>query len=206
MSSASGATAQQVKAELRATLRRSRALLDEDLLSANSRSVAESLLAEPRVEQAACVAVYTSFGTEPSTRAARAALRVRGVLVLRPYLLDDGELDWVDDDRPLMAAPDPASGRDAAVHPLGPRLGADAISRADVIVVPALAVARDGVRLGQGGGSYDRALVRSSPGALKVALLHDGELLSAGAIPAETHDIVVEAVVTPTVGFTHLPT
>jgi len=193
------------KAQLREDLRRSRALLDEEALRANARVVAESLLAEPRVEQSACVAVYTSFGSEPSTRALRAALRVRGALVLRPYLMDDGDLDWVDDDRTLMAAPDPVTGRDAAVHPEGPRLGPDAIGRADVVVVPALAVTRDGVRLGQGGGSYDRALTRSPVTAWKVALLHDGELLAAGAIPREPHDVSVDAVVTPTVGFLRLP-
>jgi len=197
--------AAQAKAELREALRRSRALLDEDALRVNARAVAETLLAEPRVEQSACVAVYTSFGSEPSTRAIRAALRVRGVLVLRPYLLEDGDLDWVDDDRTLMAAPDPSTGREAAVHPDGPRLGPEAIGRADVVIVPALAVDRDGVRLGQGGGSYDRALTRSPQTALKVALLHDGELLTAGSIARQPHDVIVDAVVTPTVGFLRLP-
>jgi 5-formyltetrahydrofolate cyclo-ligase len=82
-------------------------------------------------------------------------------------------------------------------EPVGPRLGVDAIAAADVVLVPALAVARDGVRLGKGGGSYDRALARARTGALVVALLWDGELHDAGDLPVEPHDRPVDAVVTP---------
>ena len=48
------------------------------------------------------------------------------------------------------------------LEPDGERLGVDAIATADVVLVPGLAVAADGMRLGRGGGSYDRAL---RPGA-----------------------------------------
>ena len=55
-------------------------------------------------------------------------------------------------------------------------LGVDAIGRLDAVLVPALAVAADGTRLGRGGGSYDRALARVPPGRAVVALLYDGEV------------------------------
>jgi 5-formyltetrahydrofolate cyclo-ligase len=71
------------------------------------------------------------------------------------------------------------------------------------VVVPALAVDRRGVRLGRGGGSYDRALARLAAGATAVALLHDGELLD--ALPAEAHDRAVTAAVTPSGGWCDLP-
>ena len=65
----------------------------------------------------------------------------------------------------------------------GPRaarpLGAAAIAEADTVFVPALAVARDGNRLGRGGGSYDRALRRVPAGVPVVALLFDDELVDA---------------------------
>jgi 5-formyltetrahydrofolate cyclo-ligase len=80
-------------------------------------------------------------------------------------------------------------------EPSGPRLGPAAIVEADLVVVPALAVDRRGVRLGRGGGSYDRALTRAVPDALIVAVLYDGELVE--ALPAEPHDRRVHAVVTP---------
>ncbi len=69
------------------------------------------------------------------------------------------------------------------------------------MIVPALLVARDGTRLGRGGGSYDRALARAT--GLTVALLHDGELVD--ALPAEPHDVAVQAAATPSLGVVRLP-
>jgi 5-formyltetrahydrofolate cyclo-ligase len=80
------------------------------------------------------------------------------------------------------------------LEPGGPRLGVEAISAADVVVVPALAVDAGGRRLGQGGGSYDRALARTRAGAAVVALLHPGELLE--SVPVAGHDRRVDVAVT----------
>ena len=46
-----------------------------------------------------------------------------------------------------------------------------------MVLVPALAVDRTGMRLGRGGGSYDRALGRVPVGTFVCALLYDGEVL-----------------------------
>jgi 5-formyltetrahydrofolate cyclo-ligase len=71
------------------------------------------------------------------------------------------------------------------------------VLRAQVLLVPALAVDRRGYRLGRGGGSYDRVLARLiGSGVDVVALLHDGELLDL-PVPREPHDQPVHAVVTP---------
>jgi 5-formyltetrahydrofolate cyclo-ligase len=51
------------------------------------------------------------------------------------------------------------------------------------------------MRLGRGGGSYDRALARVPVGTFVCALLFDDELLD--AVPAAPHDRRVTAVVTP---------
>jgi 5-formyltetrahydrofolate cyclo-ligase len=96
-----------------------------------------------------------------------------------------------------------APGRFGLLEPLGPRLGPTALGTADVVVVPALAVSRDGARLGRGGGYYDRALQHARPGAVLVALLFDDELLD--EVPAEDHDHRVTAVVTPSGGWQALP-
>lgn len=112
------------------------------------------------------VASYAAFGTEP------VAPLPDGALV--PVLLTDRDLAW-------RTVPD------------GPVLGPDAVAACDVVLVPALAVDRSGVRLGRGGGSYDRALTRAR--GLVVALLHEGELVD--ALPAEPHDVAVNAVALP---------
>lgn len=130
---------------------------------------------EPLTRGVARLAAYSSFGTEPPTDALLAATEAE---VLLPVLLPDRDLDWVGPD--------------------GRRRGRDAVASCELVVVPALAVDRRGVRLGRGGGSYDRALARVAPHVLTVALLHDGELVD--ALPSEPHDVPVRAVVTPTGG------
>ena len=83
-------------------------------------------------------------------------------------------------------------------QPDGEVLGAESLKEADLIVIPALAASTDGTRLGQGGGWYDRALTHRSPGTPVVAVIFDDEVLEAGIIPAEPHDIPIDVIVTPT--------
>ena len=83
-------------------------------------------------------------------------------------------------------------------QPDGEARGAESLKEADLIVIPALAASADGTRLGQGGGWYDRALTHRSPGVPVVAVIFDDEVLEAGIIPAEPHDVPVDAIVTPT--------
>ena len=83
-------------------------------------------------------------------------------------------------------------------QPDGEARGAESLKEADLIVIPALAASADGTRLGQGGGWYDRALMHRSPGVPVVAVVFDDEVLEPGVIPAEPHDVPVDAIVTPT--------
>jgi 5-formyltetrahydrofolate cyclo-ligase len=148
-----------------------------------------------RVQQPSTTAAYVPVGAEPGgpdlPDALTTALPAGGRLLL-PVLCPDLDLDWAPySPGSLTAAPRGLS------EPSGPRLGIDALRQADLVFVPALAVGRDGTRMGRGGGSYDRALARAG-GAMLVALLHDGELLD--SVPAEPHDIAVHAVITPSDG------
>jgi 5-formyltetrahydrofolate cyclo-ligase len=62
--------------------------------------------------------------------------------------------------------------------------------------VPGLAVSMTGDRLGQGGGSYDRALGRVPVGTPVVVLLYDEEV--GLPVPVDSHDRPVTAAATPT--------
>jgi 5-formyltetrahydrofolate cyclo-ligase len=64
----------------------------------------------------------------------------------------------------------------------------------DVIICPGLAFTRDGHRLGQGGGYYDRALARF-PKARKVAVAFPCQIVP--VLPHEPHDAMMDAVITP---------
>ncbi len=131
------------------------------------------------------LAAFRSLPTEPECGGIIDAAHEAGWQVIVPVMLEDKDLSWVEADAP------------------GRLLGVDAIGRAAIVVVPALAIDRDGMRLGQGGGSYDRALPRRSRSAWTVALVHDDEL--ALRVPRDEHDVSVDAVVTPGHGVIDLP-
>lgn len=65
----------------------------------------------------------------------------------------------------------------------------------DVLFVPLVGVTPDGVRLGQGGGHYDRWLA-AHPGRMAIGLAWDVQVIE--SLPSEPHDIALDAVVTPT--------
>jgi 5-formyltetrahydrofolate cyclo-ligase len=160
--------------------------------SAIARAVLDLVDSLPAgADPAPTVAGYLSIGTEPPTPALLDSLRSRGVRVLAPVLDDDLDLDWAEYDGPGHLAAGPRGLR----APTGPRLGPGAVTGADLVLVPALAVDVRGTRLGRGGGSYDRALVRVPAGRPVVALLYDGEVLA--EVPALPHDRPVTAVITP---------
>jgi 5-formyltetrahydrofolate cyclo-ligase len=160
------------------------------------------LLAEPRLTSADTVAAYWPLGTEPDTGGLLEALVARGVRVLLPVLLSDRDLDWAGYDGNPARLVDAGAG---TLRPAGRTLGVDAVLTARVVVVPALAVTPKGVRLGRGGGSYDRVLARISAAAAggretpwTCALLYEDEL---GTLPAEAvaaHDRAVHAACTAT--------
>jgi 5-formyltetrahydrofolate cyclo-ligase len=152
----------------------------------------------PELAHAGTVAAYVSVGSEPGTLALLDALRARGVRVLLPALLPDNDLDWGAYAGETLLARVRHGGRMALFEPSGDRLGPDAVTGADVVLLPGLAVDARGMRLGRGGGSYDRVLgrlerARAHPAL--VVLLYDSEVVE--RLPEEAHDRPVHAVVTP---------
>jgi 5-formyltetrahydrofolate cyclo-ligase len=176
------------------TARGRRSLLE---VSQAARALAEQLLAAPEVRRAATVALYVSVSTEPGTGPLLEQLRSLGRRVLLPVVLPDLDLDWAAYD----GADALVRARRGLLEPEGPRLGVDAVATADVVLTPGLAVDRSGMRLGQGGGCYDRALGRVPVGTFTCTLLYDDELVE--EVPAGAHDRPVTAVATPS-GVTRL--
>lgn len=163
------------------------------------RLIRDHILEMPEVAAAGTVAAYYSVGTEPDTRSLIFALWKRGSYVVLPVLLGDGDLDWASYEGPDSLAPGPRG----LLQPAEPVRGVRTVARADVVLVPALAVDVSGNRLGRGGGSYDRALARVGSQVPAIALLYDAELLP--AVPVMTHDEPVRAVARPAHGITRLP-
>lgn len=188
------AGAAEIKIALRNQLLTARKSLPEAVRRSASASVQASTLALVRRARPTLCAAYVPIDSEPGGSALPArladALPPGGRLIV-PLLLPSNDLDWA------VFSGEVVEGPHGLREPAGVPLGVDVISEASLVIVPALAVDGSGMRLGRGGGSYDRALARATS-AFTVALLHDGELIA--DVPAEAHDRPVDAVVTPSGG------
>jgi len=168
------------KQELRKRFRAERSL----------RDLTESwthIIKSEEFQSAKTIASYISYGDEPATKELNEEiLRSQKRLVL-PRMLKDKDLEWVvwSGDQSKLAK----AGK--ILEPIGEAIESDEI---DIVIVPTLHATREGHRLGQGGGSYDRALANIS--AWRIGLIYSGEL-TVEPVPVEAHDIKLSAVATP---------
>lgn len=186
------AATRQAKAELRRRLLAARRAADSGEEAGGPSGIGLLTVAQqrPEVAGARTIALYVARAPEPDTGPLIDWLLAAGREVLLPVLYDDNDLGWG------IAPP----GGGLVAGRLGLRqppieLGPAAIARADLVICPALAVDRSGVRLGRGGGSYDRALARLPAGTPTWAAVYDREVLD--TLPADPHDRAVQAALTP---------
>ncbi|HYJ49127.1 MAG TPA: 5-formyltetrahydrofolate cyclo-ligase [Microbacterium sp.] len=135
---------------------------------------------------------FLSTPSEPGTREFVDGAVKRGLRVLLPVTRTDGLLDWA------VATPDfdITEGMFGLPEPLGALLGPIAVNDVDLLVIPAAAVDRRGMRMGWGRGFYDKT-IGSMEGCPPVyAVVYDSELLD--EVPSDLHDQPVTGVVTPT--------
>ncbi|GAA1972064.1 5-formyltetrahydrofolate cyclo-ligase [Amycolatopsis minnesotensis] len=148
----------------------------------------------------ATVCAYVPFGSEPGAMGLLDALRAAGSRVLLPVVPPErGALDWAEYTGTASLAAGKLRG---VLEPTGTRLGTHALGDAGLVLVPALAVDRSGVRLGRGAGYYDRSLPHAADAAELVALVRDDELVD--RLPGEAHDMKMTAALTPGGGFVRL--
>lgn len=177
------------KAALRAELRARMGALAEAQREKSDELLFARFLALPEVEQARTILLYYGMGAEPDTARLIPRLTAMGKSVALPKCLPGRQ----------MEARLVADGAELIRHPYGmlePGEDCPVISQAkiDLILTPGLAFDKNGYRLGQGGGYYDRYLAQY-PGKT-VALCRDTFLLD--AVPMEAHDRPVELVLTET--------
>jgi 5-formyltetrahydrofolate cyclo-ligase len=148
------------------------------------------LIDSKEISLARVIASYISYGDEPNTAELNQAIIAAGKKLLLPRMIEvNGEvgLEWV----AWNGDPQNLKAQGRILEPIGP--AATDHNEIDLVIVPALRVDRDGYRLGQGGGFYDRALAQVS--AWTIALIFPEEI-SGQSLPRESHDIPVNAYAT----------
>lgn len=175
------------KAAWRARFRALREAMPEEARAAASRQIVERVRSLPEVGAAGTVHLFWPLPFEVDLRPLAESLRQRGVVVALPVVAGERALVH----RRYLGAAALARGRWGLMEPppTAPPVAPRAI---DVVLVPALAVGRDGSRLGYGGGFYD-AFLAETP-ALRVGVVFGDALVA--AVPAEPHDARLDVVVT----------
>ena len=160
------------KAELRA--------LHTSLRPRSSAGLTEQLRSLVAKLEVKTVASYHPLPSEPDTAEFNREFARSGNLLLPRIVGDDIE----------FAYGDLVPGSLGISEPTGDRFPIDAI---ELILVPALAIDKEGNRLGKGRGFYDRVLKTSV--ATAVGVVFDGELVD--SIPVEEHDVRMQYAITP---------
>jgi 5-formyltetrahydrofolate cyclo-ligase len=181
------------KAELREQLLAARDRVADAVRAAETQALSGEL--EALVSDGSTVCAYVPVGTEPGSIEMLDMLLRRSVRVLLPVArtTHDGTplpLRWGEYQAGALVR-----GRWGLLEPPEPWLPAAALAQAGLVIVPALAVDRRGVRLGRGGGFYDRSLTARDPHARLVAMVRDAELVD--ELPADPHDVPMTHALTP---------
>lgn len=178
---------QQEKENLRKQIKRQRQGFKPEYTHEAGRAIAAKVLALPQYKAAKTVFLYVSVGAEVDTRDILAAALADGKQVCVPKTMGGGQMNAcrIESVSQLLPAGfgllEPADG--TAVMPP---------EEIDLVVVPCLACDENGVRLGYGGGYYDRWL-RNAAGHMVCLCYHR---LLQKKLPAGPLDLPVEMVVT----------
>ena len=181
------------KASLRSELLAARRAVPDALRRSESDQLCSHL--SRAVGTARTVCAYVPVGGEPGSPELLDVLNGLCETVLLPVVRTgpDGvhlPLHWGRYERGRLIA-----GPFGLREPAEPWLPAAAVARARVVLVPAVAVDRRGVRLGRGGGFYDRSLPMCAPGTRLVAVVRDCEIFD--ELPGDPHDVAMTHALTP---------
>ena len=146
------------------------------------------LLDVPEIKNAKVITSYYPMPGEPNLISLNNALVSQGKILLLPRIVNK-QMEFARFEGNLVQ-------RGEFHEPSGNQY----IGEINVVLVPATAIDHEGNRLGQGGGYYDRFLVKTS--AYRIGIIHEREFVKK-SLPTEWFDQKVEAVATEK-GFTRL--
>lgn len=173
---------------MRLVLRERRAALDEDEQAAASMAIMARLARLPVLRDAPLVAGYRAVRGEIDIDAALALLAERGTVVTVPRVVGE-HLEFI----PWSPEAETIAGSFGIAEPLGGE--PVPFRRHTAVLTPLVAFDRQGQRLGQGGGFYDRAMAMAGEERpVMIGVAHAFQQVE--RIPAEPWDQPLDAVVT----------
>jgi len=173
------------KNEVRAAMKRLNRGLGEEERRAASRRIFGRVAALPEFAAARCVGLFCSLADEPDTAEALLAWS-RGKRIAVPRV-GGAEMQFYD------YAPGTMTRGAFGIAEPGPGAALCRPEEIDLMVVPGVAFARSGARLGRGGGYYDRYLSQPEARAVKIGVCYAHQL--AEDLPVESHDVRMDRVV-----------
>jgi len=179
------------KAALRAKMRAVRDAIPPEARQAASQAIATRALELPELADTKAVLLYGATPEEADPALLEAGLRARGARIAYPRVAGPRglSLHWVANSAELVRG---AFGiREPAADAAPVRL-----DEVEAIVVPGVAFALTGYRLGFGGGYYDTLLARTRADAPTIGIAFDEQVVE--GLPHESHDRPVSVIVTPT--------
>jgi 5-formyltetrahydrofolate cyclo-ligase len=184
----------RAKKQLRTRLRGLRAAYPEATLAQASARIVERVLALPQYQAASGIGLFWPMAErrEVDVRPLAAAALAAGKRLYFPYLTAKPG-GFSTGFRPVTRVEELAERGQRFFEP-PPETPSAARGELDLLIVPALAAAADGHRLGYGSGFYDATLPDFCPPALALVVVFDFQLL--GELPATANDVAGQLVVT----------
>ncbi|NYE95177.1 5-formyltetrahydrofolate cyclo-ligase [Psychromicrobium silvestre] len=143
------------------------------------------------------VAGYLPSGSEPAVLKLLTVLSQNGHPIYLPVCQADFRLAWT---RWFPGVELRRSSYAPVLEPVGELHDVQLMNSIGLLLIPALAVDARGVRMGQGGGYYDRFLATLSEldeAPVLAAVVYSTEVLAAGAVASDTWDQAVDYALTP---------
>lgn len=179
----------ELKKRLRQECLEKRSGLSQDEVREKSERIMARLFELDEFKKANFIMFYVDFKNEVMTQDAIAKALSMGKRVAVPKTVKDEGL-WAIE---IKSLDDLSAGALGILEPtkLENRVDPEEL---DLVIVPGVAFDRKGHRLGFGAGYYDRFLPKLRPGVKKIAVAFEVQLVD--SVPAEEHDIRMDAILT----------
>ena len=174
------------KVEIRREVRQRIKALDEGYKRAAAHTIFGRIEALEHFASARCIALYAAMGDEVPTEEVLGRWHIGGRRIVLPRV--EGEIMRFYDYDPTTMT----SGAYGISEPQG-EVECN-VEDIDLIIVPARAFTRSGIRLGRGGGFYDKYMSNSKFRAAKIGIAFACQIFD--SLPCDAHDIRVDKVVT----------